>query len=190
MNFFKFFKYLFIFCLISLAFNSCGKIKWDEEAVPSGSERARQNVEEGKGFKILEKAGNDGKFNFASSNELWRASMEVLDFVTLSSVDYSGGIIITDWYSEANNNEAIKITIRFLDSEIRSDGIKVLLHKKICDTNNNCVINKIENNLSFTIQDAILRKAALMKQKNDVEIKTRKKKKNKTGRNAAKRKKY
>ena len=69
--------------------------------------------------------------SFASSNELWRASIETLSFITLSSADYAGGIIITDWYSENNNNQAIKITIRFLSNEIRSDGIEVLLHKKI-----------------------------------------------------------
>ncbi len=190
MKFFKFFKYLFTFCLFSLAFNGCSKIDWDSEAIPSGSARARKNLEEGRGFQMLEKSGNDGKFSFASSNELWRASMEVLDFITLSSVDYTGGIIITDWYSEQNNNEAIKITIRFLSNEIRSDGIKVLLHKKICDTNNNCTINKIDNNLAFNIQDTILKKAALMKQKNDIVLKKRIKKKKKTGRDAAQRRKY
>ena len=56
-----------------------------------------------------------GKFDFASSNYLWRATLDTIDFMPLVSANYSGGIIITDWYSENNNpNEAIKISIRFL----------------------------------------------------------------------------
>ena len=81
--------------------------------------------------------------------------------------------------SENNNNQALKITIRFLSNEIRSDGIQVLLHKKICNTNNSCTINKINNTLSFEIKDTILRKAALMKKKNELKIKKRKKVKDK-----------
>ena len=71
--------------------------------------------------------GNRGgtNFEFASSNELWRASLDVLDFMPLTSANYSGGIIITDWYSEqGNTEESIKITIRFLSNEVRSDAIR------------------------------------------------------------------
>ena len=154
---------------------SCGKIDWDEETIADGTKRARKNVEEGRGFKVGPKNDSGGTFSFASSNELWRASIETLSFITLSSADYAGGIIITDWYSENNNNQALKITIRFLSNEIRADGIQVLLHKRICNTNNNCTINKIDNTLSFEIKDTILRKAALMKKKNELKIKKRKK---------------
>ena len=122
---------------------------------------------------------DQGKYGFATSNPLWIASIETLEFMTLSSVDYAGGIIITDWYSEDNNDQALKITIRFLSNEIRADGIQVLLHKRICNTNNNCTINKIDNTLSFEIKDTILRKAALMKKKNELKIKKIKKTKDK-----------
>lgn len=175
----KFFKFWPIFCLISLTLISCGKIDWDKETIADGTKRARQNVEEGRGFRIGSSKNSGGTFSFASSNELWRASLETLSFITLSSADYAGGIIITDWYSEDNNKQAIKITIRFLSNEIRSDGIQVLLHKKICDTNNNCTIKKIDNTLSFEIKDTILRKAALMKKKNELKIDKRKKTKDK-----------
>ena len=158
----------------------CSKIDWKTETIADGTKRARKNVEEGRGFKIGPNDNNSGgTFSFASSNELWRASIETLSFITLSSADYAGGIIITDWYSEDNNNQAIKITIRFLSNEIRADGIEVLLHKKICNTSNNCTINKIDNTLSFEIKDSILRKAALMKKKNELKIKKRKKIKDK-----------
>ena len=65
---------------------------------------------------------------------MWRASLETLDFLPLTTVDYSGGMIITDWYSENNNNnESIKITVRFLSNEIRSDSLKLIVHKKNCN---------------------------------------------------------
>ena len=80
-----------------------------------------------------------GTFDFASSNELWRASLDTIDFMPLASANYSGGIIITDWYSdESNSNESIKITIRFLTNEIRSDALDIKIFKKDCDANQNC----------------------------------------------------
>jgi len=183
MNFFKFLKFLSIFFLITLTLAGCKKIDWDEEGIASGTDRARKNVEEGKGFRLG--GGKEAVDSFASANELWRASIETLNFINLSSLDYAGGIIITDWYSENNSSEAIKITVRFLSNEIRADGIEILLHKKICDTNNNCTINKIDNTLSFEIKDTILRKAALLKKENET-----KRKKDRKGKVEQTRKKY
>ena len=101
-------------------------------------------------------------YEFASSNELWRASLEVLDFLPLTNVDYSGGIIITEWYSEGTSNEeAIKITVRFLTNEVRSDGLKIVVHKKRCTSQGNCTIKKISSVLEQELQVAILRKAVL-----------------------------
>ena len=179
MNFYKILKILTIFCLINLTLVGCKKINWDDEAIADGRERARKNVEEGRGFKIGKGKQNSGVFNFATSNELWRASIDILNFTTLANVDYSGGIIITDWYSEGNSNQAIKITIQFFSNEIRADGLDVLLHKKICDESNNCTIKKINNTLSFEIKESILRKAALMKKENESKGKKTKGKKSK-----------
>jgi hypothetical protein len=37
-----------------------------------------------------------------------------------------GGIIISDWYSnDENSNESVKISIRFLTNEIRSDALDI-----------------------------------------------------------------
>ena len=146
--------------------NSCAV--WDpadSKKVPTNAnERIQKNMKEGKGFRL----GNLGKksggdFQFASSNPLWRATLEKLDFAPLNNVDYAGGIIVTDWFSEGSNNEQIKITIRFLTNEIRSDAIDVIIHKKICDNKNNCKVNKIENSLNSEIRFAILKKAAQIK---------------------------
>ena len=127
-----------------------------------------KNIKEGRGFKIGN-VGNrgSGKFQFASSNPLWRASLEKLNFAPLNNVDYAGGIIVTDWFSNETSNEQIKITIRFLTNEIRSDAINVIIHKKICSAQNNCKITKIENDLNGEIKFEILKKAAQIKN-NDV----------------------
>ena len=118
-------------------------------------------MEEGRGFKL----GNLGKrapgeFQFATANPLWRSAIEKLSFTPLNNVDYAGGIIVTDWFSEGDSKNEIKITIRFLTTEIRSDAIDVIIHKRVCDKTNNCKIIKIENNLNSEIRMAILRRAS------------------------------
>ena len=100
-------------------------------------------------------------YEFSTSNPLWRASLEIIDFMPLTTVDYSGGVIITDWYSDSNkSNESIKITVRFLSNEIQSNSVKVIVHNKKCKTNENCAIDEIDSNIKFELQKSILAKAA------------------------------
>tara|TARA_B100000700_G_C14762779_1_gene722957 strand:+ start:280 stop:768 length:489 start_codon:yes stop_codon:yes gene_type:complete len=130
----------------------------------NANERIQKNMEEGRGFKLSELGKNrGGDFLFSSSNPMWRATMEKLTFAPLSVVDYGGGIIITDWFSEEENDEQIKIAIRFLTNEIRSDALKVIIHKKKCASFNNCKIVAIENSTNNEIKLAILKKAAQLK---------------------------
>ena len=134
---------------------------------PDPRERVKKNLEEGKGFRMNDAIGGSRggtNFEFASSNELWRASLDVLDFMPLTSANYSGGIIITDWYSEQGNaEESIKITIRFLTNEVRSDSIDVDIFYKKCITTNNCKIKKQDGQLKKEITKQILAKAAIYK---------------------------
>ena len=165
----KFFKVLINFILIVLIINltSCGSgflnPDWSKKAEPSGKKRARENVKQGKGLIIDTDFGKRGDTNFlfASSNPMWRASLETIDFMSLSSVDYAGGLIISDWYSEDNPNEAVKITITFLTNEVRADGIKIDIRKRNCQQYNQCTVIKINNDLNKKIKDKILRKAAI-----------------------------
>ena len=134
--------------VIILFVYSCGIYRpVDARKVPaSAKERVKQNIEKGEGFraKNLLKRNSGGNFDFATSNEMWRATLDVLDFTPLSNVDYSGGLIITDWFNEKKNKKnSLKITVRFLSNEIRSDGIEVTLHKKECDNNLECSIGLI-----------------------------------------------
>ena len=152
---------------ISLILASCQLAKLGGDAKknpPDPRERVKRNLEEGKGFRLnnMVKKGGSGNFEFASSNELWRASLDTIDFIPLASVNYSGGIIITDWYSsDVNSNESIKITIRFLTNEIRSDALDINVFLKKCSQNlTNCSISKNNNALVADLNLNILKKAS------------------------------
>ena len=153
---------------IAIYLNSCGLYRpVDARKVsPNANERVKQNQKEGKGVTFGSMLGNKkgGDFQFASSNPMWRASIEILDFVPLSNVDYGGGVIVTDWYKNSNSSEdSIKIMIQFLTNEIRSDGIKINIYKKKCVSVNNCSSSLLNSNLSDEIKLAILKKASLLK---------------------------
>ena len=161
-----------LFILIFFTLTSCAKEGFFKTGdarknPPDPRERVKKNLEEGRGFRINDAIGGrwgGTNFEFASSNELWRASLDVLDFMPLTSANYSGGIIITDWYSEAGNSEdSIKITIRFLSNEIRSDAVDIDIFYKNCVSTNNCSINKKEGPLKKELTKKILTKAAVYK---------------------------
>ena len=166
-NFLQNIKFTFIILMIfTLTSCSQGFFKTGDarKNPPDPRERVRKNLEEGKGFRLMDSmTGNRGtNFEFASSNGLWRASLEVLDFMPLTSANYSGGVIITDWYSEQGNaDESIKITVKFLSNEVRSDALDVDIFYKKCVATNNCKINKQEGNLKKEITKQILTKAAI-----------------------------
>ena len=164
-------KNFILFFLIFFTLSSCAKEGFfktgDARKNPPDPElRVKKNLEEGKGFRLSNAMGMGGNkgtnFEFASSNGLWRASLDVLDFMPLTSANYSGGVIITDWYSEQGNpDESIKITIRFLSNEVRSDAIDVDIFYKKCVAVNNCKINKQDGQLKKEITRQILAKAAV-----------------------------
>ncbi|MDC0921404.1 DUF3576 domain-containing protein [Candidatus Pelagibacter sp.] len=162
---------LVFFALIPMFLASCnGKLPGgDARKFPANpEERVKQNLEQGRGFKLNDSFGNQkrGVFEFASSNSLWRASLDVIDFMPLSSVNYSGGIIITDWYSEnSNSNESVKISIRFMTNEIRSDSLKIkVFNKKCIDNLLSCKITEQNGILVKELKREILKKATLYKE--------------------------
>ncbi len=164
------FSKLSIFLVILISLNSCGNNFFrgaDAKKVsPDPRERVKKNLEEGKGFRlndvVKKGAGRGGNFEFASSNELWRASLDIIEFMPLTSANYSGGIIITDWYSNNTNpNETIKITIRFLSNEIRSDAIDINVFYKKCDSEYKCVVQKNNENIESELRREILKKATI-----------------------------
>ena len=157
----------FILVLLSLILlNSCGIYKRSDvkDNPVNVQDRVRKNIEEGKGVRFNLGKRKGGVFDFASANELWRASVEILDFVPLVNASYSGGIIITDWFNgNDNTNRELKITVRFLTNEIRSDALKITIHERICNpSTNKCNTQLIDSKISNEIQLAILKRAAVL----------------------------
>jgi len=162
-------KILILLQLI-ISLNSCGplaykkvdarKVEWDPQ------KRVAKNLEEGRGLKLFDNEKKFGTtYEFASSNELWRATLDIIDFMPLTTANYSGGIIVTDWYSDNQNlNENIKITIRFLTNEIRSDALDLKIFYRNCDSSNKCKIIEKEGNLSKELKKEILKKAVIYQQ--------------------------
>ena len=163
-------KKTLVYSILFLFLSSCGGAfkpkKVDTRKVPIKAEdRARKNINEGRGTSLGDLVGGargTTHSEFSTSNPMWRASLEILDFLPLSTVDYSGGLIISDWYSDGSTNESIKITVRFLGNQVSSENIKIAVHKKVCN-NNNCKVNMLnKSKISDELKITIIRKAALL----------------------------
>jgi len=167
-----FLKNYFIFLfLIFFTFSGCSNNffrKADIKDTPVNvDDRVKKNIAEGRGLRFGKGSSSGGTFDFASSNELWRASMDVLNFVPFSNASYSGGILITEWFDGNSNvkNEKrdLKITVRFLTNEIRADALDISVHERVCQSNGTgCNVNKIMSNIEPEIKLAILKRAAIL----------------------------
>ncbi len=162
----KFIKILFFLAFL-IVLNGCEALKYKKteagEVPVNHKDRVKKNIEEGKGFRLL---GGDkkkgGNFEFASSNELWRATLDTIDFMPLVSANYSGGIIVTDWYNDSSSSgQSVKISIRFLSNEVRSDALEIKVFTKNCDTSIDCKIVQNKGTLVSELTKSILRKAAI-----------------------------
>ena len=178
MNLSIFFKNTILILMISIFLNHCNF--WrpaDARKVPTNAkERVQKNIEEGKSVKLsnLGKGmGGSGNFEFATSNEMWRATIDILDFVPLTSADYGGGVVITDWYSSGGSNDSLKIMVQFLSNEIRADGIKVVVYNKVCIDGDtlNCQTEINQSTVGQELKLAILRRASAIKNK-ELNVKT------------------
>lgn len=162
-----FFQLLILFFLLSCSIPEFAKpSKTTVDPSLSAKQKARKNIEEGRGISLKDVVGGGSRgtnYEFSTSNPLWRASLSTIDFMPLTTVDYSGGIIITDWYSDSQNlGESIKITLRFLSNEVRSDSLKIIVHSKQCVSTDNCEVNEIDSQIKFELTKSILTKAALL----------------------------
>ena len=133
---------------------------------PDTRKKAREFADkEGGIFGDLGRSGNKSTtFEFGTSNVLWRATLKSLDFLPLLNADYSGGIIIYDWYSQNNNpREQIKISVQFLNNELRSDSVKIIAHKKICDSSDRCSNSTLDQNFANSVKENIIASARALK---------------------------
>ena len=158
---------IIIITFLSIFLTSCGGFKYsDSRKNPTrGEERAKKNVKEGRGISLGNAIKRGTNYEFSTSNPMWRASLDTLDFLPLTTVDYSGGIIISDWYSSGSTSgkESIKISIRFLSNEIRAENLKIIIHKKTCSSNLNCKVSLLSNSkIKEELHTTIIKKAALL----------------------------
>ena len=162
-------RILVIVLLILPMLSSCGIYRpvSAKDYPPEPEKRIQKNMEEGRGIRIWKNRKKGGTFDFASSNALWRASLDIISFMPLLTADYGGGIIVTDWFNNTNNeNQSIKISIQFLSNEIRSDALDIKVFKKKCEVNKNCKIAISESKLNNELKLSILKKAALFEKEN------------------------
>jgi len=151
--------------IVLLTQSACEAFKYKKvsakDVPPNVRDRVKKNMEEGKGFRLMNQLKKGNNYDFASSNPLWRATLDTLDFMPLVSANYSGGIVVTDWYSENNTpNESVKISVRFLTNEIRSDALDINIFLKRCSENLiNCSISKNNTDLVADLNLNILKKA-------------------------------
>ena len=180
-------KFTLLLITVAFFFTSCGIYKRSDvkDNPVNVNQRVKKNIDAGKGIRFGKGSSKGGVFDFASSNELWRASIDILDFVPFANVSYSGGIIITDWFSGnskvENEKRELKITVRFLSNEIRSDALGITIYERLCNLDSiyDCNTNKITSNLENEIKLAILKKAAIL-EKQSIK-KTVKRKRQETG---------
>ena len=156
-----------LFCIFILNCSKTDPVTGEKILIePDPQKRAREFADKGGGIfgDINNKKSSSTSVDFASSNVMWKATLKTLDFLPLSNTDYSGGIIVYDWYSQTNNpREQIKISVRFLSNELKSDSIKVIAHKKICDSTDKCSNSTLDEKFSNTVKENIITSARLLK---------------------------
>ena len=162
---------ILIFLTLLISLNSCEALKYKPtkagEVPVNVKDRVKKNIEDGRGFRLMGGNKKGGTFDFASSNELWRATLDTIDFMPLVSANYSGGIIITDWYNDSSSSgQSVKISVRFLTNEVRSDALDVKIFTKNCDTTVDCKISEDKGTLVLEITKSILKKAAIYAKQN------------------------
>jgi len=165
------FRVLPIILLILPMLSSCGALQYRpvsaKDYPPEPEKRIKKNMEEGRGIRIFKGMKKGGTFDFASSNALWRATLDTISFMPLLTADYGGGIIVTDWFNSTNDEkQSIKISIQFLSNEIRSDALDIKVFKKNCVIDKNCKIVSSEGKLNNELKLAILKRAAIFEKEN------------------------
>jgi hypothetical protein len=154
--------FLILFYFISNCSQKADPVTGKVETInPNVLERAREAADKNP-VTIFGGNKSSGTFEFSRSNPLWRATLKTLDFIPLASVDYSGGLLVTDWYSEKTSNEEIKVSVRFLSNELKSDSISIISHKRICDSKGKCSTSLMDTKFNSELKEAIINSARVI----------------------------
>ena len=162
------FKYRFILLFLLAFFAHCAKVDpvtGEKVLVETDTRKKSRELVDKQGglFGEIGKSSSGTNFEFSTSNVLWRATLKNLDFLPLMNADYSGGIIIYDWYSDKDDKQLIKVSVRFLNNELRSSSVVVSGHKKICNDLGKCFIEKLDNKFTNEIKESIISTAREIK---------------------------
>ena len=170
MKIYKFIKITSLLIILVFSASCASKDKENDETVikkkrinPNVTEKVRDSKTDGLFSKAIGKGS--GNFEFATSNVLWRASLKTLNFMPLSTVSYSGGVIVTDWYGK-NEDEMIKLTIRFLSNDLALSSVEISGFKKVCNLEK-CTITKTNSALNNEIKSKIIEEAKILKLKEE-----------------------
>lgn len=102
--------------------------------------------------------------NITVNSYLWRASLDTISFLPLTTADPFGGVIISDWYSPPETpDERFKVTVYILDRELRADGLRVAVFRQTRTENESWVAAKVDDRTGRDIENAILKRARQMR---------------------------
>jgi len=102
--------------------------------------------------------------NITVNSYLWRASLDTISFLPLTTADPFGGVIITDWYSPPETPaERFKVTVYILDRELRADGLRVAVFRQVRKGSDSWVEAKVDERTGRDIENAILKRARQMR---------------------------
>jgi len=162
-----------IFGGISMMIAGCANTSVEEVGdINTGRESAKYgDVDTGGGFldgvgiplvggPSTRNSGGSGNAGIGVNSFLWRASLDTVSFMPLSSADPFGGVIITDWYSPPEvPSERFKMTVYILDRQLRADGIKVSVFRQQLASGNRWVDSSVGSGTATELENAILTRA-------------------------------
>jgi hypothetical protein len=148
-----------LFIVAALALSACSMFRGDDS--PAGQSRADADRERG-GISLFGGGGDSGGGDDAGigvNSYLWRASLDTLNFMPLSSADPFGGVIITDWYSDPTTpSERFKATVYILDTRLRADALNVSIFRQQ-QVNGAWQDSAVDPETEIQIENAILTRA-------------------------------
>ncbi len=102
----------------------------------------------------------EGGVGIAVNSFLWRASLDTISFMPLSSADPFGGVIITDWYTTPDSTrERLKVQVYILDRQLRSDGLRVSVFRQTLDDAGAWIQSTVNKQTIVDLENAILTRA-------------------------------
>lgn len=117
---------------------------------------------------LFDRGGNSGEGGggggIGVNSFLWRASLDTISFMPLSSADPFGGVIITDWYAPPQSpGERFKMTVYILDRTLRADGLKVAVFRQQRETSGGWIDSPISPQTVLSLENKILERARQMR---------------------------